>query len=181
MRFKANVLFICQGKKVFYNVKAKGAFGYQSKMLFWMSGLEGYLEAIKYLCVQQKSELLYSRTPNVRLRVTTFNLCRHSEKECVSLFHNVKKTCSTFHSSPILTVWCICYNSTVFFLNQGFSQRPVHLSFGHPILILDPFWTPQNFKIYYRIDRNWTLLHRMHKSSILDTPISKCWLNPCSK
>ncbi len=28
---------------------------------------------------------------------------------------------------------------------QDFSQRPTHLSFGHPILILDPFWTPQNF------------------------------------
>ncbi len=50
---------------------------------------------------------------------------------------------------------------------QGFSQRPVHLSFGHTILILDPFWTPQNFKIYYRIDRNWT--HSMCKSTILDT------------
>ncbi len=50
--------------------------------------------------------------------------------------------------SSCILIWigiitdCDCLDT-----NQGFSQRPVHLSFGHPIMILDTFWTPQNFKI----------------------------------
>ncbi len=62
------------------------------------------------------------------------------------------------------------------YMTPGFSYRPVHLSFRHPILILDTLKFQNLLQKKLKLDT--LFLHRMGKSSNFGHPISKTWLNP---